>query len=108
MENMPSSMERCVPKNHCFTSSPPATKTLQPAIAAAISLRSYLLVSALSKSHRTVTMRFPDIQLEHTWNIDDLPWDAFSAPGKKKYYYDLVTSLDPDLLAVMQPHIDAV
>ncbi|KAF2710447.1 mevalonate kinase [Pleomassaria siparia CBS 279.74] len=80
----------------------------KPAIAAAISLRSYLLVSSLSKSHRTVTMRFPDIQLEHSWNLDDLPWDTFSAPGKKKYYYDLVTSLDPDLIAAMQPHIDAV
>lgn len=80
----------------------------KPAIAAAISLRSYLLVSSLSKSHRTVTMRFPDIQLEHTWNIDELPWDVFSAPGKKKYYYDLVTELDPDLVIAMQPHIDAV
>ncbi|ORY16276.1 ribosomal protein S5 domain 2-type protein [Clohesyomyces aquaticus] len=80
----------------------------KPAIAASISLRSYLLVSFLSKSHRTVTLRFPDVQLEHTWNMDDLPWDAFSAPGKRKYYYDLVTSLDPDLLQAIQPHIDAV
>lgn len=88
-----------------------STKTnsdIQAAIAAAISLRSYLLVSFLSKSHRTVTLRFPDIQLEHTWNIDDLPWDAFSAKGKKKYYYDLVTSLDEDLLAALQPHISTV
>lgn len=53
-------------------------------------------------------MRFPDIELAHTWNIDELPWDVFSAPGKKKYYYDLVTSLDPDLLAAIQPHIEAV
>jgi mevalonate kinase len=71
-------------------------------------LRSYLLVSFHSKSHRTVTLRFPDIQLEHTWDIDSLPWDAFSAKGKKKYYYDLVTSLDPDLIAALQPHIDSV
>jgi mevalonate kinase len=80
----------------------------QAAIAAAISLRSYLLVSFLSKSHRTVTLRFPDIQLEHTWDIDSLPWDAFAAKGKKKFYYDLVTSLDPDLLDAIQPHIDIV
>ncbi|KAF2474674.1 mevalonate kinase [Lindgomyces ingoldianus] len=78
------------------------------AIAASISLRSYLLVSFLSKSHRTVTLRFPDVQLEHTWNLDELPWEAFSTPGKKKYYYDLVTSLDPSLLTAIQPHIDAV
>ncbi|KAF2112421.1 ribosomal protein S5 domain 2-type protein [Lophiotrema nucula] len=78
------------------------------AIAAAISLRSYLLVSFLSKSHHTITLRFPDIQLEHTWNIDDLPWNVFSQPGKKKYYYDLVTSLDPDLMDAIQPHINSV
>jgi len=53
-------------------------------------------------------MRFPDIQLEHTWNLDDLPWDAFSMSGKKRNYYDLVTELDPDLLTAMQPQIDAV
>ncbi|KAH7072759.1 mevalonate kinase-like protein [Paraphoma chrysanthemicola] len=78
------------------------------AIAAAISLRSYLHVSFLSKSNRTVKLRFPDIQMEHTWNIDDLPWDSFTAPGKKKYYYDLITSLDPDLMAAIQPFIDEV
>lgn len=78
------------------------------AIAASISLRSYLLVTFLSKSRRTVTLRFPDIALDHTWNIDDLPWAAFSHPKKKKYYYDLVTSLDPDLVAAMQPHIVTV
>jgi mevalonate kinase len=46
--------------------------------------------------------------MEHTWNIDDLPWDSFSQPGKKKYYYDLVTFLDPDLMAAIQPCIDQV
>lgn len=78
------------------------------AIAAAISLRSYLHVSFQSKSNRTVRLRFPDIQMEHTWNIDDLPWDCFSKAGKKKYYYDLVTSLDPDLMTAIQPFIDEV
>ncbi|KAH7336529.1 mevalonate kinase-like protein [Rhexocercosporidium sp. MPI-PUGE-AT-0058] len=75
------------------------------AVAASISLRSYLLVTALSKSKRTITLRFPDINLAHTWNIDDLPWETFSQPGKKKYYYDLVTTLDPDLVAAMKPHL---
>ncbi|KAI1391481.1 mevalonate kinase [Hypoxylon trugodes] len=75
------------------------------AIAASISLRSYLLVTHLSKSKRTVTMQFPDIDLVHTWNIDDLPWDKFQQPSKKKYYYDLVTALDPDLVHAMQPHL---
>ncbi|SLM37443.1 mevalonate kinase [Lasallia pustulata] len=78
------------------------------AMAAAISLRSYLLVTALSKSQRTITLRFPDISLDHTWEIDALPWSIFSDPAKKKYYYDLVTTLDPDLVAAMQPHISDV
>ncbi|MCJ1340478.1 Mevalonate kinase [Bachmanniomyces sp. S44760] len=78
------------------------------AIAASISLRSYLLVTALSKSRRTITLRFPDISLSHTWNIDDLPWAVFSEPQKKKFYYDLVTSLDIDLVDAMQPHISTV
>lgn len=29
----------------------------------------------------------------------------FHRPDKKKYYYDLVTTLDPDLLAAIQPHL---
>ena len=78
------------------------------AIAAAISLRSYLLVTALSKSRRTITLRFPDIAFNHTWIIDDLPWAAFSQPSKKRFYYDLVTSLDPDLVAAMKPHLSGV
>ncbi|TKA72432.1 hypothetical protein B0A49_06136 [Cryomyces minteri] len=78
------------------------------AMAAAISLRSYLLVTTLSKSQRTVTLRFPDISLSHTWNIDTLPWAAFHSPSKKRKYYDLVTALDPELVGAMQPHLTAV
>ncbi|KAL1965942.1 hypothetical protein VTN77DRAFT_5075 [Rasamsonia byssochlamydoides] len=74
------------------------------AMAAAISLRSYLLVTTLSKSHRTVTLNFRDIGLEHTWDIDSLPWDLFNHPSKKKFYYDLVTSLDPELLEAVKKH----
>lgn len=75
----------------------------QAAIAASISLRSYLLVTTLSKSRRTLILRFPDIDLNHTWNIDDLPWEIFQNPSKKKSYYDLVTSLDPDLIDAIRP-----
>lgn len=75
------------------------------AIAAAISLRSYLLVTALSKTDRIITLRFPDISFQHTWRIDDLPWATFSHHSKKKFYYDLVTSLDPDLVDAMRPHL---
>jgi mevalonate kinase len=38
----------------------------KPAIAAAISLRSYLLVTTNSKSRCTVTLNFRDISLRHT------------------------------------------
>lgn len=71
-------------------------------------MRSYLLVTFLHKTDRSLSLRFPDIGLEHTWNIDDLPWKIFAASGKKKYYYDLVTSLDPDLVAAIEPHVNAV
>ncbi|BDD58541.1 Mevalonate kinase [Monascus purpureus] len=80
----------------------------KPAMAAAISLRSYLHVTTLSKSQRTITLNFHDIGLDHTWNIDDLPWDIFKQPSKKKFYYDLVTELDPDLVEAIQPHVEAV
>ncbi|OAX85421.1 mevalonate kinase [Emergomyces africanus] len=75
------------------------------AMAAAISLRSYLLVTTLSKSHRTITLNFIDIGLNHTWDIDLLPWGLFHHPSKKKFYYDSVTSLDADLLDAIKPHV---
>ena len=78
------------------------------AMAASLSLRSYLLVTALSKSKRVVVLRFPDIELDHTWRIDDLPWADFSKLGKKKHYYDLVSFLDPDLVQAMQPHVAGI
>ncbi|KAI4206245.1 MAG: hypothetical protein LQ346_001216 [Caloplaca aetnensis] len=78
------------------------------AMAAAISLRSYLLVTALSRSHRTITLRFPDIGMEHSWKLDDLPWSTFSQPSKKKHYYDLVDKLDPELVEAMQPHLTII
>jgi len=78
------------------------------AMAAAISLRSYLHVTTLSKSHRTVRLCFPDIGLDHTWDIDDLPWDVFGKSLKKPRYYDMVTSLDGKLVEAMQPFIEEV
>ncbi|CAF9923144.1 MAG: hypothetical protein GOMPHAMPRED_002747 [Gomphillus americanus] len=74
------------------------------AMAASISLRSYLLVTTLGKTERTISLLFPDIGLEHTWNIDDLPWQKFKHPDKKRYYYDLVSSLDEDLVKATQQH----
>lgn len=78
------------------------------AMAAAVSLRSYLLVTTLSKSQRHITLDFPDISFSHTWQIDDLPWNLFAHPSKKKTYYDLVTTLDPELVESMQPHLTPI
>jgi len=78
------------------------------AMAAAISLRSYLHVTTLSKSHRTIQLVFPDIGLDHTWEIDDLPWDVFTKTSRKPRYYDLVTSLDEKVVQAMKPFIEEV
>ena len=78
------------------------------AIAAAVSLRSYLLCTTLSKSKRTVTLKFSDTGLDHSWNIHDLPWSTFQHPSRKRKYYDLVTTLDKELVDAMQPHIATV
>lgn len=80
----------------------------KPAIAAAISLRSYLLVTTLSKSRRTVQLNFRDIGLNHTWDIDTLPWDVFHQPSKKTFYYSAVDSLDSQFLEAIMPHAQAV
>ncbi|KAJ5874523.1 uncharacterized protein N7529_002953 [Penicillium soppii] len=80
----------------------------KPAIAAAISLRSYLLVTTLSKSRRTVQLNFRDIGLNHTWEIDTLPWNVFQQPSKKRSYYSVVDSLDSQFLEAIMPHAEAV
>ena len=79
----------------------------QPAIAAAISLRSYLLVTTLSKSRRTVKLNFRDIGLNHSWDIGSLPWDVSHQSMKKKFYYTLVTSLNPELFTALLPLAEA-
>lgn len=79
------------------------TELLQGAIAAALSLRSYLLVTPLPRNSRIVTLRFADIGLDHSWDIDSLPWPAFAAPGKKKYFFDTLERLDHQLLKALKP-----
>lgn len=79
------------------------------AMAAAVSLRTYLLVTSLSKSHRTVQLVFPDVGLDHTWDIDELPWNLFTEGNvRKPKYYDLVTSLDETIMKAIEPFIDEV
>ncbi|ABN64635.2 mevalonate kinase [Scheffersomyces stipitis CBS 6054] len=47
----------------------------KPAIAAALSLRAYLLVTP-SQDPDTINLSFPDINLTHSWNKNDIPWDS--------------------------------
>ena len=77
----------------------------KPAIAAAISLRSYLLVTTLSES-RIVKLNFNDIGLNHEWNTDTLPWHLVHLPPKGRLSF--VNSLDPALLEAITPHAEAV
>lgn len=47
----------------------------KPAIAAALSLRTYLLVSR-SLDPTKVELNFPDISFRHSWKVQDFPWAA--------------------------------
>ncbi|GMM34000.1 mevalonate kinase [Saccharomycopsis crataegensis] len=47
----------------------------KPAIAAALSLRTYLSVSK-SESPDTVSLIFPDINFSKQWKVSDFPWEA--------------------------------
>ncbi|KAK6334156.1 Mevalonate kinase [Orbilia brochopaga] len=78
------------------------------AIAAALSLRSYLHVQHLPRDNRTVTLHFADIKLNHTWDIESLPWDFFNSPSKKRLHFDTVSSLDPDLLEALEPYLSPI
>ncbi|KNG90737.1 mevalonate kinase [Aspergillus nomiae NRRL 13137] len=99
-----------------FSSSPPSTKSVtngvhRPAMArkASSPMAPAFMVSAPGKvivfgEHAVVH----DIGLNHTWSIDELPWDLFHQPTKKKYYYDLVTSIDPELLDAILPLVERI
>ncbi|KAK9475841.1 ribosomal protein S5 domain 2-type protein [Lipomyces japonicus] len=48
----------------------------KPAIAAAVSLRSYLLVTENTTDRAAVALEFPDVGFRHAWPIASLPWAA--------------------------------
>ena len=72
------------------------------AIAAAISLRSYLLVSPAPWPSREIILHLPDIGIRRSWGVDQLPWFLFSHSSRKKTCRDTVTDLDPDLVEAIQ------
>lgn len=49
----------------------------KPAIAAALSLRAYLLVVP-SENPDEIVLEFPDINLKHRWNVSSIPWEALA------------------------------
>ncbi|KAK6459196.1 mevalonate kinase [Scheffersomyces xylosifermentans] len=53
----------------------------KPAIAAALSLRAYLLITP-SKDVNTLKLDFPDIGLSHSWNKNDIPWEEIRSHVK--------------------------
>lgn len=65
-------------------------------------------MTPLPKATRTLTLRFVDIGLDHTWDIDSLPWSVFSKPGKKKYFFDTVERLDQELVDMIKPLVTTI
>ncbi|KAI5968774.1 ERG12 [Candida margitis] len=55
----------------------------KPAIAAALSLRCYLLVIP-SADTNTIRLQFPDIELDHSWDKSSIPWKDIQS----LLYYD--------------------
>ncbi|CCE83550.1 Piso0_004129 [Millerozyma farinosa CBS 7064] len=70
----------------------------KPAIAAALSLRTYLLVKPNERPNE-ITLKFDDIELLHSWKIDELPWDKLKPlinieDGVPEYNEYLVPEID--------------
>lgn len=57
----------------------------KPAIAAALLLRTYLLVSP-PLAPRTVQLDFPDIGFTHRWDVDTLPWGVLAAAKEARQH----------------------
>lgn len=80
----------------------------KPAIAAAISLRSYLSVTPSPDRERCVILDFRDIGLSHAWIIDDLPWHLARSPDGEKSSPTTSSPLNALLLDAIRPHATAV
>lgn len=70
----------------------------KPAIAAALSLRAYLLVTPSATSNK-IELNFSDIGLSHSWDKDDLPWDEV------KKYIKLDANGRPDVTEELIPEV---
>lgn len=70
----------------------------KPAIAAALSLRAYLLVTP-NEDPDTITLDFPDIKLSQSWNKNTIPWDQIKTHIQYKDGKPMVTDeLNPEVV----------
>lgn len=76
----------------------------RPAIAAAIGLRSYLLVTPGLTSERLISLECLDTGLYFTWRVEDLPWSAAQHASNVNSPKNDLSALDPDLLRAIQLH----
>lgn len=54
----------------------------KPAIAAAVSLRTYMLVTPNDADSESILLDFPDIKFRYSCKISDLPWDTVKRFGR--------------------------
>lgn len=77
----------------------------KPAIAAALSLRCYLLVTPNPNSD-DIILEFPDIGLVHKWSAASLPWDEIEAVTKNEGRPKATDELIPELLDALADALD--
>ncbi|ANB11955.1 mevalonate kinase [Sugiyamaella lignohabitans] len=70
----------------------------KPAIAAAVSLRTYTGVEDLADTSK-IELDFADIKFDHQWAIEDLPWNELSASRSSESA--IPTSLDQHVVDIL-------
>ncbi|KAK9386464.1 ribosomal protein S5 domain 2-type protein [Lipomyces mesembrius] len=82
----------------------------KPAIAAAVSLRSYLLTTKhAAEFSDVVTLEFPDVKLQYSWRIHSLPWNVVpkrsmdTGRPPSELNTALIEALEQSLVAVLNP-----
>ncbi|CAK9436113.1 uncharacterized protein LODBEIA_P06710 [Lodderomyces beijingensis] len=79
------------------------------AIAAALSLRCYLLVSPSSDAN-IIRLKFPDIDLDHSWDQREIPWSRikerqkFDSRGRPQ----IPSELEPEIVDSLSPLLEGI
>lgn len=71
------------------------------AIAASVALKCYLLVN--SRSDSKISISLPDLDVEHSWSLDELPWD--SVPKHQGQGWKASSDLDEDLVKEIEKRV---